>query len=254
VEARVKKRGLKPGRLNGAVTLSAGQDEAVIPIDCWVLPPTRGPAKPPAGQAVHLADLAGTRIKARMRGGKPAEIDGAFETKERAYKKLPDDMAKSDIALFRAGRSSFKRGFMAMPCGELKNYAGKVRHVGVDGKAMDRELSVAAGFDEITVDLTGSGFKAFSAEVADYSLEKGLSDRGGATVFEIWVDGALRACSGPVGIHSPPRLLFVDGLKGANELKLVTVKPHGRVLGQRRRERTTPPILYPCWAEPRLWK
>jgi hypothetical protein len=40
--------------------------------------------------------------------------------------------------------------------------------------------------------------------------------------FEIYVDGRLRAHSGLMGMTDPPRLLVVEGLDSAKEIRLVT--------------------------------
>lgn len=94
-----------------------------------------------------------------------------------------------------------------------------------DGAAM-----VAALPQEMTIDLKGKGIRAFSATV---QLQVNLDERavkeklGGMNTCtqgacEIHVDGKIVATSGIMTASDQPRLLVVEGLENASELKLVS--------------------------------
>ena len=85
---------------------------------------------------------------------------------------------------------------------------------------------------EVVFNLKDTGFKAFSVEVdvpekwgyGEVGMDLGgggLPPAGLCINFEIYVDGKLRAQSGFVSVADPRRLLVVDNLSGAGELRLV---------------------------------
>ncbi len=82
---------------------------------------------------------------------------------------------------------------------------------------------------ETVIDLKGKNFTAFSAEVG---LQSSLMEPSNLTwssnlcvVYEVYVDGVLRAQSGLMGAKDASRLLAVTGLESASELKL-TARQH----------------------------
>jgi hypothetical protein len=72
--------------------------------------------------------------------------------------------------------------------------------------------------------IDGAGFNAFAAEVGFYDklAKEPLANLGSVVNFEIYVDGKLRAQSGLMKLGDEPRLLVVDNLLNAKEVKLVT--------------------------------
>jgi hypothetical protein len=77
---------------------------------------------------------------------------------------------------------------------------------------------------ETVLAIEGAGFTAFAAEVGffDKFLQNGLANTGALVNFEVHVDGKVRAQSGIMKPSDPPRLLVVDNLQAAKEIKLVT--------------------------------
>jgi hypothetical protein len=98
------------------------------------------------------------------------------------------------------------------------------KHVWVRGKEYPW-LQAAVSPGEAVYRIEGDGYSAFSAEVAIPDRPYGWRGKAPDWVrlnFEIWVDGGLRAQSGFMGPKDPARLLVVEGLAGAKELRLVT--------------------------------
>ena len=127
----------------------------------------------------------------------------------------------------------------------LKRYGGargaiRTGALPVDRKAMHRYWPKAIQFDrylaggapyEAVFKLEGSGFHAFSARVGFprcWNMLVGMWCLPGAATdrlnFEIYVDGKLRTQSGLMAPTDPFRLMVVDGLAGAREMRLV-VRP-----------------------------
>ena len=103
---------------------------------------------------------------------------------------------------------------------------------------------------ETVYKLEGTGFAAFSAEVGwNRMVAKSESGAGHTTVkmsFEVHVDGKVRAQSGLMAATDPARLLVVEGLAGAKEIKLVS-RTHFNAdepLG----------LAYCNWADPTFYK
>ena len=98
--------------------------------------------------------------------------------------------------------------------------------------------------------LEGTHCTAFSAEVGwNAMVAKSSMGRGHQTVrlsFEVHVDGKIAAQSGLMKATDPARLLVVQGLEGAKELKLVTRTQYDadERLG----------IAYGNWGEPMLYR
>lgn len=100
---------------------------------------------------------------------------------------------------------------------------------------------------ETVYGLNGSGFKAFSVEVGLNQASKtvGIGNPRLLMNFEIWVDGNLRTQSGPMSVSDAPRLLAVDGLENAKELRLLARTHDLRENGRG---------AYGHWAAPRFYK
>jgi hypothetical protein len=105
---------------------------------------------------------------------------------------------------------------------------------------------------EITINLEGAGFTAFSAEVGFPAKWSGAvvgmyANQAGPETdrfyFEIYVDGKLQTESGAVGPKDDFRLLVARGLENAKELRLVA------------RPIALPAMpLYAYWFDPTLYK
>ncbi len=103
---------------------------------------------------------------------------------------------------------------------------------------------------ETVYNIEGKGFTAFSAEVGwNRMVTRSEAGLGHTTVkmnFEVHVDGKVVAQSGLMAATDPARLLVVEGLAGAKELKLVSRTHYNadEPLG----------LAYCNWANPTLYK
>ncbi len=103
---------------------------------------------------------------------------------------------------------------------------------------------------ETVYNIEGKGYAAFSAEVGwNRMVTKSDYGQGHTTVrmnFEIHLDGKVVAQSGLMAATDPARLLIVEGLAGAKELKLVSRTHYNadEPLG----------LAYCNWANPTLYK
>jgi hypothetical protein len=100
-----------------------------------------------------------------------------------------------------------------------KHLASRTSYLAKGGvPVFNKDGILIAGLPQETVyNLDGSGFTAFSTKV---KLPKSRRYKG-ISYFEVYVDGKLRAQSGPMTYADAPRHLVVKDLKGAKTLRLV---------------------------------
>ena len=165
-----------------------GAASVAVPLAIHVIPPYRKPALP-KGEAIPVTgELYGKLLK-RYNGVKGAVSTGAQSMDER----------------------------------RRRRYWPKAKH-------FQRFLSGGAPYEAI-FSLKDKGFTAFSAHVGfpdRWNMLVGMWSLPGAATdrlnFEIYVDGKLRTQSGLMKPTDPFRLLVVDGLAAAREMRLV-VRP-----------------------------
>ena len=192
-----------PAKLEATTVVSdtTGTCRREIKISANVLPPYIVPAALPAGEAVNLEAVS----KDLLQSHQVALLD---PWPEEPSVKWVQDQAKTRGPIFRDVFAKWEK--------QPNPIMGK------DKKTYDGGLWVHP-YHETVYKLEGAGFTAFSAVV-------GISlDMAGRVIrkdighcFEILVDGKLRACSGILKATDEPRLLVVQDLAGAKELKLVT--------------------------------
>jgi hypothetical protein len=202
-------------RHEGTLTVvEAGGTKEQLALVVHVLPPRRRATARPAGKAVPLHEVSPKLLKSYVVGGGRSRGAPRFH-----------QPGNGKLAIGKA-RKGFSAGFYAEPRCEL------------------------------TYGLKDTGFDAFAAEVGpshglchpaqlDWAYRLKLH-------FEIYVDGELRDHSGLMDVTDPPRLLVVDGLAGARQIKLVT-RVHD---DSRARPVPWPQYRRPltaCWAEPTLY-
>jgi len=188
----------RQGRHESALTVAAddGATKRTAKITTFVIPPYRRPVALPQGKIVYLDQLEKKRLKSHcVYGGK----DGRPQRPNYRPGIGVDAATKLSI-----GKKLYQHGLWAWP------------------------------YHETTYEIAGAGFRAFSAEVGfhERSLSIWRGDPRLCLNFEVYVDGKLRAQS---GIMKPAdgeiRLLVVDRLERAKEVKLVTrthnLKAHG---------------------------
>ncbi|HUT35178.1 MAG TPA: glycoside hydrolase domain-containing protein [Planctomycetota bacterium] len=178
-----------------------------------VIPPYAEPRALSKGEVVHLADVPKSRVVLH---------------KTRAYWLGTSDRQRPDYGPRFGPNSQVERG----------------------GPDAERASMHAAPEQVTAYNIEGMGFAAFSASVrinpqfAKPSLEQLHRVR---VSFEVHVDGALRAQSGLMTAADDARLLVVEGLAGAKELKLLTRfdRPEPRNHGS---------AVYAQWREARFYK
>ena len=116
------------------------------------------------------------------------------------------------------------------------------------GPQYDDSGTISGGTPQLTVyNIEGQGFTGFSAKVKVNAKRKRVRENAAGKVvnFEVHVDGKLRAQSGLMTAADAARLLVVNDLAGAKELKLYVRwdRPEPKHLG------STVGIL---WIEPKL--
>ena len=183
-----------------AITLSAGAGPAADAgtVKVYVIPPYVRPAVP-AGAAVYLNDLNQAKmVKSHMYAGFTRGVrrqrPWSIPEDPRPMYQLHGDPPKTATSPFTLAKKTFARGLWVAPT------------------------------HQTTYNVEGAGFAAFAAEVGfnDESVKNGYANLGAVVSFEVWVDGALRAQSGLMKFGDEPRLLAVEGLATAKEVKLVT--------------------------------
>ena len=128
-------------------------------------------------------------------------------------------------------------------------HSGKPTIIGK--KTYDMALWVLP-YHETVYKLAGSGFTAFSAEVGvNAAVAKHAAGHEDLRVcFEVHVDGRLAAHSGLMRSTDAARLLLVEGLDKAKEMKLIT-RLHGMLYGDRS---YLGEFAHANWADPALYK
>ena len=116
-------------------------------------------------------------------------------------------------------------------------------------KGFKTYIGGAAPYEAI-FNIEGKGFTDFSVQVGFLNIFDncvGMWSRPGPSTervnYEIWVDGKLRTQSAFMGTKDPFRLLVVNELKNAKELRLVARSP----------SLPTYPLNL-VWCDPTLWK
>jgi len=178
------------GRHDVVLTLAedGGPARIELPLAVHGVPPYRRPARPP---------------------GRAVPIDPAMYT---------------DLLKAYRGATGNKCGVYPIDA-KLRKAFGRL-----DKTGFERTLRGCAPYEAV-FNIAGKGFSGFSAEVgfpARWTGVVGLSlspgPDGDRLNYEIYVDGQLRAQSGFMAPTDDYRLLAVDGLAGAKELRLV-VRP-----------------------------
>jgi hypothetical protein len=219
------------------LTAAGGRVTEQYPVTVFVIPPYREPSVP-AGEAVWLRGLEAQKFVKR-------HVDYGFDLRD----KTSDRMRRP----WWAGALSHSR--VSRPCGE--NIRAEVfqwkstpeqeetHPFTIAGKEFTRGLWVVP-YHETVYKVEGARFAAFAAEVGFYDKfgKDRMSNLGARVAFEVYVDGALRAHSGIVGVGDKPRLLAVTGLEKAKEVKLVT----------RRDDLSNDENCLATWADPRFIK
>ncbi len=175
-----------PAAHKTTLTITAGPARQEVQFTTLVIPPYRRPARP-AGRAVALQSVSRRLLKSHRSHG-----EGWVTGRNTA----PLFQAEGRYHHLRftptVGRKTFPKAMWVVP-----------RH-------------------ETTYRLEGTGFTAFSAEVGVHCSTARIGDTSVRANFEIHVDGQVRAQSGLMSADDEPRLLVVDDLTGAKQVKLIT--------------------------------
>jgi len=208
------------------LTAAGGAVDESHRITTYVTPPYRRPAVP-AGQAVYLNDLDQKKMVVSHveMGGDPKRGKGKIPCYHRSRSfgenlnpkfNYTHDQKKYATDPYTMHKIQYSRGLWVMP------------------------------HHETVYRIPGAGFNAFAAEVGffDGFLKHGVANKGALVAFEVYVDGVLRASSGIVGVKDAPRLLVVNGLADAKEVRLVT----------RRDNLSSDECCLATWGDPRFIK
>jgi hypothetical protein len=166
-----------------------------------VLPSYQPPAARPTATAVALETVHQDLVKSVVREGKDRTKEGV-----RFY--------RPDVEPYRYWIQDLGGLFI----GQTKDAKNKT--VGVKSYATGVGFAVPT---DVTYRIEGKGFAAFAAEVgwcAKTGLREERRDKP-RLVFEVYVDGRCAAHSGLMDPADAPRLLVVDGLRDAKEIRLL---------------------------------
>jgi hypothetical protein len=226
VTARPTQAGPSVSRTTLRLTAAGGAVDESHQITTYVTPPYRRPVVP-AGDAVYLNDLDQKTVVV-------SHVDLGSDRK-RGERKRPYYHRS------RAFGENLNPKF---------NYSHDHRKFATDpytmhGRRYARGLWVMPHHQTV-YKVAGTRFRAFAAEVGffDGFTRHAVANKGALVAFEVYVDGALRASSGIMGVKDAPRLLVVDGLAGAKEVKLVT----------RRDNLSSDETCLATWGDPRFIK
>jgi len=198
------------------LTAAAGKATCTVPLHVFVIPPYRRPARLPAGQKVPLN-----------------QVHPKMVASHRSVNMFRHQVNTS---------ASFARSL---------SFWHSSKFVVIGKKRYDMALWVLP-YHETVYKVQGSGFKAFSAEVGVNAIvaKQAAGHEDLRVCFEVHVDGRLVAHSGLMKSTDGPRLLLVEGLDKARELKLVT-RLHGMLYGDRS---YLGEFAHCNWADPTLYK
>ena len=197
------------------LTAAGGAVKEEYPIRVFVIPAYTAPAVP-AGQTVWLRDLDRAKYVKRC-------VDYGFVVGDTSKDRMQRPWWVGGPGHNRTSR----------PCGEniratVFNYKStpeqeETHPFKIAGKEFTRGMWVVPHFEAV-YNVEGAGFSAFATEVGFYDKygDSRMANLGAHVVFEIHVDGQVRAVSGIVKVGDKPRLLVVTGLEKAKELRLVT--------------------------------
>jgi hypothetical protein len=139
-------------------------------------------------------------------------------------------------------------------CGENLNPKFNYSHDGNkfarDPYTMDKKKYMrglwAMPTHETAYNIGGSGFKAFTATVgfSDIFRKHSRANKGAQVIFEVHVDGKIKAHSGIMKVMDKPKLLVVTGLENAKQIKLIT----------RRDDMMTDDHCLATWGDPKFIK
>ncbi len=199
------------------VSESAANSKQEIKVTAVTLLPYKAPAGPPPGTAVDLETVSKALLKSHVgEGGVEGNKDPWFGT---------------------------KTGYLGYEITDLTLVMGK------DKKAYPHGLWVRPSHETV-YKLEGSGYTAFSALVGITldSAGRFCTRPEMGYSFEVYVDGEARVQTGIMKTTDEPRLIVVDNLAAAKELKLVTrlEVPNMPGIDSRR--------FLLTWAEPKLYK
>ncbi len=189
-----------------AVTVrEAGGGQSAVNLVVHVLPPTGAAKGKPSGAATPMQDaLEKERISAQVVSGR------SLKEKERT---LPFYEKGSNFYRYHE-----RAGGLAVGIKSVKDNRGRSKQE--TERTYDKGFAVSPRA-EVVCSIEGKSFSAFSAEVG--FANAGRPDyRNPKMHFEIYVDGQLKAHSGLMAYGEAPKLLVVEGLQAAKEMRLVT--------------------------------
>ena len=198
------------------LTAAGGKAKAAVPLHVFVIPAYQPPAGPPRGREVPLNE---------------------------AHRKIVRSHRSVNWFRHQVNTSASFAGSLSFWHTDQPAVIGR--------KKYDMALWVLP-YHETVYKLAGSGYRAFSAEVGVNAVvaRQAAGHEGLRVCFEIHVDGKLVAHSGLMKSTDAPRLLVVEGLEKAKEMKLITrlhtmLYDDGSFLGE---------YAYSNWARPTLYK
>lgn len=199
------------------LTAADGAVKETYPIKVYVVASQMPPV--PAGEVVYLSDLDKKYVKSHCLFG----FDGTAEKNKRArpwWYKAPNITLSGFCGNWPGiSRTQEEDAARHTKDGGYKTLEEQcMLPFNIAGKKFNHGLWVVP-LHETVYSVEGAGFSAFVAEVGFSSMCK---QPGKPVNCEIYVDGQLRAQSGLVKAGDPPRLLVVDSLGQAQEVRLVT--------------------------------
>jgi len=159
-----------------------------------VLPQRQEPSARPSGRAVPMEELPKELLTSYVHSGRKRDPKEGlpFHTKDKRY------------------------GYWGLGVGRAKDENGRAKPI----KEFAKGFALPPG-TEATYRIDEEQFGAFSVEVGCLS-DFQLGRENPMLHFEVYVDGRCAAHSGLMLPTDPPRLMVVDGLKNAREIRLVT--------------------------------
>ena len=171
-----------------------GGVEHIEQLTVHVLPQRQVRSSRPSGRAVPMAELPKESLISYIYSGR---------------KRNPRD----GLPFHKPGR---RYGYWGLCIGRTRGKEGRDQPI----KEFKRGFAVPPG-TEATYRIELKEFSAFSAEVGWLSDFR-LGSESPMLHFEVYVDGKFAGHSGLMSPADPPRLIAVEGLQGADEIRLVT--------------------------------